>query len=704
LKMLSSAFMSKPAVSLENTGNARLHLSYRGLSSVKKEAGHTCFAKERGQQVRRRTVFRLPASVPEVATEDTVTSMSPVSSLIEKNLTPKEKLRLHLDAGRQLPSFPLSQQTISNRVMGCTTRTYLTVDLMSDGVVEFAGTSDSELTKGLIALLTEYLNGKSPETILEFDPSVFAHVIESPGIMTASRSNGFLNLIETLKRKTRMLLRQFPKFPSLLITSSQLIPQGVFAEAQAQFLEPDRRDAVDLGALLKEKRVGVVAHFYMDPEVQGMLSAASEIWPHIFVSDSLLMADTAVKMAEAGCKHIAVLGVDFMSENVRAILDKAGHGDVNVYRMSAQTIGCSLADAAASPSYLKFLSGALQSNDPALHVIYINTSLSTKAESQCIVPTITCTSSNVVQTILQASSQVENLRILYGPDTYMGQNIREMFQIFSEMTDEEIMTLHPMHNKQTIRSLLDRFEHFEDGTCIVHHLFGGDVCNTVKEAYGDAYITAHFEVPGEMFKLAMQAKKRGMGVVGSTANILNFISSTVKDQIANRTTDRLQFILGTESGMITSIVNTVKSILRENDSIGDLEVEIVFPVASSAITTESQNLDRPFELPDALKVVPGPASGEGCSAEGGCANCPYMKMNTLSALRHVLSGIQSDGSVRSWLSAYEPRSYSDTIQSAEGKSVSVQDVGCEPILQMRYFQKTGELSPELIHSIHNNSA
>jgi quinolinate synthase len=40
------------------------------------------------------------------------------------------------------------------------------------------------------------------------------------------------------------------------------------------------------------------------------------------------MADRAVQMAEAGCKYIAVLGVDFMSENVRAILDQAGFNKV----------------------------------------------------------------------------------------------------------------------------------------------------------------------------------------------------------------------------------------------------------------------------------------------------------------------------------------------------------------------------------------
>lgn len=40
-----------------------------------------------------------------------------------------------------------------------------------------------------------------------------------------------------------------------------------------------------------------------------------------------------------------------------------------------------------------------------------------------------------------------------------------------------------------------------------------------------------------------------------------------------------------------------------------------------------------MELPTGLSVVPGPAGGEGCSLEGGCASCPYMKMNSLQALQ-----------------------------------------------------------------------
>ena len=152
---------------------------------------------------------------------------------------------------------------------------------------------------------------------------------------------------------------------------------------QNKFLRPDPAVVDALVAQLQAKKVGVVAHFYMDPEVQGVLSSAgghlllwdgctclpaclglqvmhrhwttlplglaggallqplplrqhldditarssclrsralaphqhqfaecqiaaracaAERWPHINISDSLVMADGAVKMAEGGCK------------------------------------------------------------------------------------------------------------------------------------------------------------------------------------------------------------------------------------------------------------------------------------------------------------------------------------------------------------------------------------------------------------------
>ena len=95
----------------------------------------------------------------------------------------------------------------------------------------------------------------------------------------------------------------------------------------------------------------------------------------------------------------------------------------------------------------------------------------------------------------------------------------------------------------------------------------------------------------------------------------------------------LQVVLGTESGMITAIVRRVQNILRDSGRT-DVDVEIVFPVASEAITTNQQTFESlpagsNATFPEGLSVLPGVTQGEGCSAEGGCASCPYMKMNSL---------------------------------------------------------------------------
>lgn len=175
---------------------------------------------------------------------------------------------------------------------------------------------------------------------------------------------------------------------------------------------------------------------------------------------------------------------------------------------------------------------------------------------------------------------------------------------------------------------------YQDGTCIVHHLFGHEVVEKIKEMYCDAFLTAHLEVPGEMFSLAMEAKRRGMGVVGSTKNILDFIKERVQEALNRNVNEHLQFVLGTESGMITSIVAAILHLLdsAKSSEKAKVTVEIIFPVSSDSITrTSSTNSSSGLNLVKVgdglLPVIPGVDSGEGCSIHGGCASCPYMKVS-----------------------------------------------------------------------------
>ncbi len=469
-----------------------------------------------------------------------------------------------------------------------------------------------------------------------------------------------------------------PPFPSLSIHPDKLIARGSFAEAQATFLSPDPAVVTELNARLHAQRVGLVAHFYMDPELQGVLAACDP--KHAHISDSLVMADAAVAMADAGMKAIVVLGVDFMSENVRAMLDVAGHPDVPVYRVTAEPIGCSLAEAARSEAYGAYLAKAA-GTPRSVHVIYINTSLDVKARAHNVVPTITCTSSNVVQTVLQIFAQIPDVHVWFGPDTYMGQNIVELLRGVVGLDDALAQTLHPMHTAQTIRSALERFHHFEQGACVVHHMFGSEVVNRVERDYADSFVTAHFEVPGEMFRLALAAQREGRGVVGSTSNILEFINRRVRERAASDSREKLRFILGTEAGMITAIVRGVQRTLAETGA-HDLEAEIVFPVASSAIARTD---DRE------LAIVPGVAGGEGCTTAGGCATCPCMKMNSLDALCDLLAELGRGGAE---LARHHPKLYSEQLGSRR-----IAELGSEPILHMRELGRTGALSDALVAQV-----
>jgi quinolinate synthase len=141
-------------------------------------------------------------------------------------------------------------------------------------------------------------------------------------------------------------------------------------------------------------------------------------------------------------------------------------------------------------------------------------------------------------------------------------------------------------------------------------------------------------------------------------------------------------VLGTEAGMITSIVRDVQATLRKHER-DDVAVDVIFPVASEAVSATSDAT---------LAIVPGVPGGEGCSPAGGCATCPYMKMNSLDALLGVLRVVGTDREAT--LLPFRPRRATGTIAGR-----SAVDLGSEPILHMRAFQRTGRLPEALVRDV-----
>lgn len=78
-------------------------------------------------------------------------------------------------------------------------------ELRDDGKVYWTADSDSQLTKGLAALLVLGLSGCSPAEILSVQPG-FIEMLGLKQSLTPSRNNGFLNMFLKMQKLTLGLL------------------------------------------------------------------------------------------------------------------------------------------------------------------------------------------------------------------------------------------------------------------------------------------------------------------------------------------------------------------------------------------------------------------------------------------------------------------------------------------------------------------
>ncbi|PZV18501.1 MAG: cysteine desulfuration protein SufE [Leptolyngbya sp.] len=134
------------------------------------------------------------------------TSSVPLPPILEKivrrlqqTTDPKRRYEYLLWLAKRLPELPESQKTAENKVPGCVSQVFIVAELV-DGKVTFQADSDAQLTKGLVALLVEGLNGLTLQEISQLTPDF----IKDTGLdvsLTPSRANGFYNIFQTMQRK-----------------------------------------------------------------------------------------------------------------------------------------------------------------------------------------------------------------------------------------------------------------------------------------------------------------------------------------------------------------------------------------------------------------------------------------------------------------------------------------------------------------------
>lgn len=106
---------------------------------------------------------------------------------------------------KKLAPLPGDLRQEAFKVKGCVSQVFV-VGRLEDGTLHWQGDSDAQITKGLLALLIEGLEGLTPAEVTAIDPAFIA----ATGLQTSltpSRANGFLNILRMMQAQAHQLER-----------------------------------------------------------------------------------------------------------------------------------------------------------------------------------------------------------------------------------------------------------------------------------------------------------------------------------------------------------------------------------------------------------------------------------------------------------------------------------------------------------------
>ena len=117
---------------------------------------------------------------------------------------PKRRYEYVLWLAKKLEPLPEPFRQEAYKVRGCVSQVHV-VGQLQEGRLHWQGDSDAAITKGLLALLIEGLEGLTPAEVVAIDPAFIAGT-GLQGSLTPSRANGFLNIFKMMQAQARSLL------------------------------------------------------------------------------------------------------------------------------------------------------------------------------------------------------------------------------------------------------------------------------------------------------------------------------------------------------------------------------------------------------------------------------------------------------------------------------------------------------------------
>ena len=116
---------------------------------------------------------------------------------------PKRRYEYVLWLAKKLEPLPEEFRNDAFKVKGCVSQVYV-VGRLVDGRLHWQGDSDAAITKGLLALLIEGMEGLEPAAAATIDPAFLAET-GLQASLTPSRANGFLNILRMMQAQANAL-------------------------------------------------------------------------------------------------------------------------------------------------------------------------------------------------------------------------------------------------------------------------------------------------------------------------------------------------------------------------------------------------------------------------------------------------------------------------------------------------------------------
>lgn len=109
-----------------------------------------------------------------------------------------DRYQLLIDLGNEQEPLNEQYKTEQNLIEGCQSRVWLQADETPQGTIHFQAESDALIVKGIITLLIQVLDNRTPDEILNAD----LYFIDRIGLkehLSPTRSNGLLAMVKQMR-------------------------------------------------------------------------------------------------------------------------------------------------------------------------------------------------------------------------------------------------------------------------------------------------------------------------------------------------------------------------------------------------------------------------------------------------------------------------------------------------------------------------